>query len=76
MHGMQKIFTDTVTSALIEKDKTKRVIQEEWSKKWSKSFKSVNYKQGSNRGDITIIIEQNKEMIDDNVRPRDKKKGS
>ena len=33
VHGMQKMFTDTVTSALIEKDKTKRVIQEEWSKK-------------------------------------------
>ena len=33
VHGMQKMFTDTVTSALIKKDKTKRVIQEEWSKK-------------------------------------------
>ena len=73
VHGMQKMFTDTVTSALIEKDKTKRVIQEEWSKKRSKSFKSLNYQQGSNR-DNTIIIKQNKEMTDDNVRPRTEEK--
>ena len=72
---MQKMFTDTVTLALIEEDKTKQIIQQEWSKKGPKSFKSLNYQQGSNR-DITIIIDQNKDMIDDNVRPRDKKKGS
>ena len=62
-HGMQRMFTDTVTSALIEKDKTKRVIQEEWSKKRSQSFKSLNYQQGLNM-DNTIIIKQNKEMKD------------
>ena len=73
VHGMQKMFTDTVTSALIEKDKTKWVIQEEWSKKRSKSFKSLNYQQGLNR-DNTIIIKQNKETKDDHVRPRTEEK--
>ena len=67
------MFTDTVTSALIEKDKTKRVIQEEWSKRRSKSFESLNYQQGSNR-ENNIIIKQNKEMKDDNVRPRNRRK--
>ena len=43
MHGMQKMFTDTVTLALIEEDKTKQIIQQEWSKKGPKSFKSLNY---------------------------------
>lgn len=40
---MQKMFTDTVTSANTEKDKAKRVIHEEWNEKRSKSFKSLNY---------------------------------
>lgn len=40
---MQKMFTDTVTSADTEKDKTKPVIHEEWNEKRSKSFKSLNY---------------------------------
>ena len=71
---MQKIFTDTVIeNTLIEKDKTKWVIQEEWIKKRSKSFKSLNYQQRSNR-DNTIIIKQYKEMVDDNVRPRNRRK--
>ena len=43
VHEMQKMFTDTVTSADTEKDKTKRVIHEEWNEKRSKSFKSLNY---------------------------------
>ena len=30
---MQKMFTDTVTSADTEKDKTKRVIHEEWNER-------------------------------------------
>ena len=67
------MFTDTVTSALIEKDKTKRVIQEEWSKKRSQSFKSLNYQQVSNM-DNAIIIKQNKEMKDDNVKYRNRRK--
>ena len=51
---MQKMFTDTVKSPLLEKDKTKLVIQEEWSKKRSKS-------KLSNR-DNTINIKKNKQM--------------
>ena len=52
---MQKMFTDTVTSANTEKDKTRRVIHEEWNEKRSKSFKSLNHQQRSNR-DNTINI--------------------
>ena len=60
---MQKMFTDTVTSALIEKDKTKWVIQEEWSKKKSKSFKSQNLK-GTGKKDFGISKEQAKQTTD------------
>lgn len=67
---MQKMLTDTVTSALAEKDKTKQTS----GVKKSQSFKILNYQQGSNRDNNTINIKTNKGVIDDNVRPRERRK--
>ena len=54
--GMQKIFSDSITTKIIKTDKTTHVLHEQWDKKRGKTCKTFTYQDGA-RKDSLIHVE-------------------
>ena len=59
IHGMQRIFTDSITAKLVSTDKTTKAVQENWNKKRGKRFKACTYQEGSERDKIINLPTHN-----------------
>lgn len=73
IHGMQRIFTDSITAKLVSTDKTTKAVQENWNKKWGKRFKACTYQEGSER-DKTINLPPHDENKDRSSKKRKSQK--
>ena len=54
--GMQKMFSDSITTKIIKTDKTTNVLHEQWDKKRGKTCKTFTYQDGV-RKDSLIQVE-------------------
>ena len=59
--GMQKMFSDSVTTKIIKSDKTTNVLHEQWDKKRGKTCKTLTYQDGAKK-DLLINIEIKEKM--------------
>ena len=53
--GMQKMFSDSVTTKIIKSDKTTNVLHEHWDKKQGKTCKTLTYQDGAKKDPLIDI---------------------